>query len=63
VSLVKTALHYTARNGYSELSKKLVDMGAVINSPDITGKTPLHYAVISDPRLAKMLVNMGMTCI
>ena len=59
MSAFKSALHYSAKNGYERLLKRLVDMGAVIDSLDITGKTPLHYAVINSPELAKSLVDMG----
>lgn len=56
---VQTALHYASKSGYQKLTRRLVGMGAVIDCPDATGKTPLHYAVINDPELAKLLVDCG----
>ena len=37
----------------------LLDAGVVVDACDIEGKTPLHYAVVSNPQLAKLLVEGG----
>ena len=58
-SCLQTALHYASKNGYEKLSKMLLDAGVVVNAIDIEGKTPLHYAVVSNPHLAKLLVEEG----
>ena len=49
-------IHYACKNGNIRLMKILLDLGADINSQDIKGNTPLHYAVINnDERMVKHL--------
>ena len=53
-------LHIACKKGYKEIIKLLLDLGADINSRDINGYTPLHYAVISrNEYLVKKLIFRG----
>ena len=56
---LQTALHYASKDGYEKISKMLLDAGVVVDALDIEGKTPLHYAVVSNPQQAKLLVDNG----
>ena len=56
----KTALHYAAQNGRTEVVAFLLDKGADVNRPNIAGETPLHYAVgLPDPAVVNLLLARG----
>jgi ankyrin repeat protein/L-ascorbate metabolism protein UlaG (beta-lactamase superfamily) len=56
----KTALHYAAQNGRTEVVAFLLDKGADVNRPNIAGETPLHYAVgLEDPAVVNVLLARG----
>jgi ankyrin repeat protein len=42
----KTALHWAAMGGHTEVVKELIQMGAKKDEQDDTGKTPLHLAAM-----------------
>lgn len=44
----ETSLHLAARWARADAAKRLLDAGADANSPDNTGRTPLHSAVAAD---------------
>ncbi|XP_065843784.1 uncharacterized protein [Oscarella lobularis] len=56
-----TPLHLSCRNGYNRLTKKLIELGAIVevNEKNREGKTPLHFALMSDVSLAKDLLDFG----
>ena len=43
----RRALHRSAGNGFIEISEYLISKGAIVDQPDKSGKTPLHWAVLS----------------
>ncbi|OGN62105.1 MAG: hypothetical protein A3F09_03950 [Chlamydiae bacterium RIFCSPHIGHO2_12_FULL_49_11] len=56
----QTPLHYATRSGYLEGVKLLVEHRASINTHDVFGNTPLHYAVIhSRLAAAEYLMNLA----
>ncbi len=56
----KTALHYAAQNGRTEVVAFLLDKGADVNRPNIAGETPLHYAAgLPDPAVVNLLLARG----
>jgi ankyrin repeat protein len=44
----QTALHLACQVGSLPISRKLVDRGARLDSRDVFGNTPLHYAAMGD---------------
>ena len=40
----KTALHYAAMNGHSEICEMLIEYGVEMNTSDVFVFTPLHWA-------------------
>uniref|UniRef100_A0A7S3SMG1 Uncharacterized protein n=1 Tax=Strombidinopsis acuminata TaxID=141414 RepID=A0A7S3SMG1_9SPIT len=55
-----TALHFAARNGWPEVIKKLIKLGAETDTKDAKGKTPLMMAVgKKNWETSKCLMNHG----
>jgi ankyrin repeat protein len=55
-----TPLHRAIRDGYLDVAKRLVELGANINSKNTKGWTPLHRAIIDGhSEFAKYLVEKG----
>jgi len=59
-----TALHYTAKAGFLQATKVLLDRGADPNAPTVDGQTPLSYAFKAGKRsdvaaMSKLLVAGG----
>ncbi|XP_077977710.1 neurogenic locus notch homolog protein 1-like [Glandiceps talaboti] len=44
----ETQLHIAARYARADAAKSLLNEGADVNAPDITGRTPLHTAIAAD---------------
>src|SRR3954451_12190882 len=54
----RTALHWAAANGHSEVVRVLIDRGAEVNAQDDTKRTPLMEAAgAHDPTGLKMLLE------
>jgi len=57
-----TALHFAVANGSTEEVKLLLDAGALVDSRDVRGMTPLMVAVSNDrpnPEIVRMLLAKG----
>jgi len=52
-----TALHFAARAGGDNVSRRLVDAGAALNARDEQGRTPLHVAAEAGNLEAVMLLS------
>eukprot|EP01121_Diplochlamys_sp_Union-15-3_P005626 TRINITY_DN15959_c0_g1_i1.p1 TRINITY_DN15959_c0_g1~~TRINITY_DN15959_c0_g1_i1.p1 ORF type:complete len:251 (+),score=51.03 TRINITY_DN15959_c0_g1_i1:84-836(+) len=56
----KTLLHEACNRGFEHLVRKLLDMGAEVDSIDGSQYTPLHYAVAAGkPNIVKLLLAKG----
>src|SRR5215217_2926959 len=42
----RTALHYAAHRGYLDITKLLIEQGAVIDYEDHEGETPVYFACL-----------------
>ena len=46
--------------GYTKIARELIDAGADINVQDVSGRRPLHLAVINEQReCVKLLIDAG----
>ena len=52
-----SSLYYASHNNEVELAQLLIDNGAIINTNNIYGDTPLHYAKSDEMR--KLLKSYG----
>jgi ankyrin len=56
----KTALHLAAQEGFDEVACILIAAGAVVDSKDNVGWTPLIDAVVQDrPKVVRVLLKNG----
>ena len=58
----KTALHFAARRGHSQVAKLLLEYGAEkdIATADVHGKTPLHIAAFhGHDEVVRLLLEFG----
>ena len=58
--MYQTALHWTAKRGYSRMLKLLLDYGGDPNATDLMGRTPLFLAAHHSHLIcAKLLISYG----
>lgn len=58
--LQTTLLIYAAAHGHMDTVQMLVDRGADVNAPDVTGWTPLHAAAYGGhPEIIRFLLGRG----
>ena len=55
----RTALHYAAWKGHTDTVRLLLEKGADIQSPEVDGETPLHYAAAGNLDTIHLLLKKG----
>ena len=56
----RTALHYASEHNHIDITKILIENGAIVDDRDVFGQTPLHIAVMNGhPKIVKLLIEKG----